>query len=472
MEMIGEGIALFCKPSRPCNVAFFSHNPVTLICPNISSNASVSWQYINFFDAENTAKTFIGDKGIIIDQTGRVSDLQSKSTLQNGNLRIHSPTVNHSGIYSCMDGEKIMAYYEVDIQDVHKLYVSHADVGQTTLQNTSVNTESGIEVTVFTVWSKWQPCDRCGSQGERKRLGFCYGLANKLAKGEHEPLPCGLLFLRMGKEFTKRGPEMQLQTCSMPCSEKMYPVENETETHFLLLDSFLIQPLTKVSLICPGSSIYREPITLSIKLAMPWKVRRPFRELVLKKAKKCRPEVSAAPPILDVSIEADVGPETCSLEGCDPSMGTIVEVAKDLANTSWSGNADICNRFIVLFSLISPVYWKKDSTPYTYLTLFEENGTRSLDITDGGSTLFVVIIDAADAGDYMCYVNNRLRGRFHLELGNKPHETEVDVADNTDHTIEKLLIVLCVVIFLAILLSTLKIFKRFFRCIPVNEETQ
>ncbi|MBN3275446.1 F187B protein, partial [Polyodon spathula] len=201
-----------------------------------------------------------------IDAKGPVKDLEQKPALRRlasmaklieDDLKLKEPLVSDLGAFLCQEGDKVLAYYEIDFQDVLKLHVCYADLGQETLGNATVDLGGGKHVEIYTRWSEWQACDRCGSLGERKRVGFCYA---RMLAGSTEvkpPLPCGLMKLKleeMGK-LMKRGPELRIESCMVECMKEQDLRKNK-ETPILLLDTYLTRLHEPVELKCPRASIY------------------------------------------------------------------------------------------------------------------------------------------------------------------------------------------------------------------------
>uniref|UniRef100_A0A8C3IES9 Ig-like domain-containing protein n=1 Tax=Chrysemys picta bellii TaxID=8478 RepID=A0A8C3IES9_CHRPI len=183
-----QGVSLpeLCLPGRPCTLALISDNPVTLRCPGAPHQGP----------------------------------LRLKTRLLRGDLRILDPSVEDSGVYTCRRGDAMLAYYEVDFQDAGRLHISHASLGEAALANTTVELAGGAQGQLFTAWARWQPCDRCGGPGERKRVGFCYA---RLASRPQGPLPCGLA----GRGLPQRGPELRVESCEVPCDRAYTPSRDE-----------------------------------------------------------------------------------------------------------------------------------------------------------------------------------------------------------------------------------------------------
>ncbi|XP_069804072.1 protein FAM187B [Dendropsophus ebraccatus] len=248
-------ITLSCPAHRPCTVALASHNPITLRCEGRPDNAHVSWQYRDLWQPHARPVTFIQSSGPNLlgeDLDGqeqlKVLDLVSRSEIPSGNLRLLSPRVQDSGIYTCRDGGNLLAYYEIDFQDSENIYISHAGLGHRVRPNASIDLGVAGTAEVFTVWQDWQSCDRCGMPGERKKLGFCYYKITR--SSEEEPRPCGLL---QSSPIQLNGtPELRMETCMGGCGD-VTSMEDVT----VLLDNYHTNLHADVLFTCPDSSIYK-----------------------------------------------------------------------------------------------------------------------------------------------------------------------------------------------------------------------
>ncbi|XP_041091019.1 protein FAM187B-like [Polyodon spathula] len=249
-----------CRDNRPCETAFISLNPVFLDCPNAPNHQRISWHYLNLTEKYSKSMAFIDAKGPVkdLEQKPALRRLASMAKLIEDDLKLKEPLVSDLGAFLCQEGDKVLAYYEIDFQDVLKLHVCYADLGQETLGNATVDLGGGKHVEIYTRWSEWQACDRCGSLGERKRVGFCYA---RMLAGSTEvkpPLPCGLMKLKleeMGK-LMKRGPELRIESCMVECMKEQDLRKNK-ETPILLLDTYLTRLHEPVELKCPRASIYK-----------------------------------------------------------------------------------------------------------------------------------------------------------------------------------------------------------------------
>ncbi|XP_042295960.1 protein FAM187B isoform X2 [Sceloporus undulatus] len=253
----GHSIGLPCLPGNPCTLAFISDNPVILRCPYEYFGAHISWQYHDPKWADKQPVTFLhaGRASLPLLGHAKLRKLRLKSRLVVGNLYIPSPSVEDSGLYTCRAGDATLAYYLVDFQDAGHIHVSHASLGEATLVNATVQLGKGIQAKLFTSWSPWQACDRCGHSGERKRVGFCY--VQLTCKGEQkDPLPCGMV-MRYCPHLPQRGPELRVETCHVPCDTSYSLATDESNVApLLVLTTYHPQLDTTAYLRCPTSSIY------------------------------------------------------------------------------------------------------------------------------------------------------------------------------------------------------------------------
>ncbi|XP_006037835.1 protein FAM187B [Alligator sinensis] len=207
--------ALLCPRGRPCTVPAISLNPVTLPCPG--GPGTVTWL--------------------------RTSPLRllrlsgGTCLLPGGALRLAAPWPRDSGVYTCRRGDVTVAYYDLAVQDVEQLHVSHVGRGQVPL---------GPRGPLFTAWTPWQACDRCGVPGERKQVGFCY-----TTQPRGLPRPCGLA----GASHPPRGPELRVKGCWVPCKGRWGGGEPRQAPQ-LLLTHYPLHPAGETQLRCPAASIY------------------------------------------------------------------------------------------------------------------------------------------------------------------------------------------------------------------------
>lgn len=257
-------IPLACGADWPCLLALATSSPASLVCPNASEYSDVFWQYQNLSSRNHSLPETIATlKGIDekLDDPFLV-DLQSRVQIISEELVIKAARVEDSGVYLCQRRNKTLAHYEVDFQDATDLHVSHADLEQETLKNVTVDLENGTQAEIFTLWGDWQPCDRCGGTGERKKVGFCYVRMVPAPTGMEETAPCGLMKLKLGGLLGNasfgRGPEIRIQTCYENCSDDI----EETLESLELLSMAIVKPYetsvySTATLNCLSASIYR-----------------------------------------------------------------------------------------------------------------------------------------------------------------------------------------------------------------------
>ncbi|XP_056399852.1 protein FAM187B [Hyla sarda] len=254
-----DSITLSCPALRPCTIALASRNPVTLKCEGGPKNVHVYWQYLDVSQPHARALTLIQSGGSVSQDEDldsqeylKVLDLMSRVELLSGNLKLLSPRVQDTGIYTCWDGGKHLAYYKIDFQDSENIYVSHASLDHKVRPNATVDFGLERSVEVFTVWQDWQACDRCGVMGERKKLGFCYGMVARNSAGMEEPQPCGLIQSRFSQIQLNSTPELRIETCIGACTEVA-----STNDLIILMVNYRTYLHADALLECPISLIYK-----------------------------------------------------------------------------------------------------------------------------------------------------------------------------------------------------------------------
>ncbi|KAJ1132045.1 hypothetical protein NDU88_010375 [Pleurodeles waltl] len=251
-----EGITSPCTANRPCGIALASHNQITLRCHNIPEKANVSWQYLNIFEPHGEPVTFVTSSGPVIGLK-QAHLLNVKTQLNYRHLTLRNPSVESSGVYTCKVGDNTLAYYEIDFQDAEQMYVSYADLGEMVQKETLSDLGNLGKVLMFTVWGEWQPCDRCGRRGERKRVGFCYFEVTKGNMMTKNPTPCGFLQLQYPDIEVMHRVEVRIEGCEVSCAELSPLKANTASGRFVLLDIYHTRLHANIILTCPTSSIYR-----------------------------------------------------------------------------------------------------------------------------------------------------------------------------------------------------------------------
>lgn len=255
----GHSLGPPCLPGQPCVLAFISDNPVILRCPRSSYRGYITWQYLDPSWINEQPLTFIRSGGTSwpLFSHDKLQRLRFKSRLIASNLYMPSPSLEDSGLYTCRAGDSTLGYYEVDFQDAEHLHVSHAGLGETTLGNATVQLDNGAQATLFTSWSPWQSCDRCGRPGERKQVGFCFAQLTTMDSEEEMPLPCGMARQKY-LMLPQRGPELRIETCQVPCDTSYLACQEEPHwVPFLVFTNYHPQQKATAHLRCPASSIYR-----------------------------------------------------------------------------------------------------------------------------------------------------------------------------------------------------------------------
>ncbi|XP_068102538.1 protein FAM187B [Hyperolius riggenbachi] len=258
-----EGDTFECRSDAPCRVPIASDNTFTLKCGNQSENASVYWQYVDTSNTHTRPVTFLQSSGSLRSEEDdldyhlqmKIKSLASRSSLNSGHLKILSPKVEDTGLYICKAGWGIPARYEVDVQDVTTLHITHAGLRQNPLSSSAMDVGNENTVEIYTVWSQWQACDRCGAQGERKKVGFCYAEISRDALLVSRPQPCGLLRTTFRDVQINHPVELRIEMCQEDC--KQDPSTRKQESLIELVENIHTYQLMDAVLTCPRSSIYR-----------------------------------------------------------------------------------------------------------------------------------------------------------------------------------------------------------------------
>lgn len=250
----GHSLGSPCLQGQPCTLAFISDNPVSLPCPHALDQGFVAWKYLHPAWANEQPDTFLRSRSPsrTLPSRSELQRLRLKSQLVGSSLYIPSPSVEDSGTYTCRVGGATVAYYDVDFQDAENIHVSHADLGEATLGNSTAELGNGTWATLFTSWDAWQPCNRCSKPGERKRVGFCYALVTRKDRQVEAPLPCGMV-RRKQPRLPLRGPELRVETCQAPCDE----APQAKTVSLLVFTTYHPRLRSFAYLRCPTSSIYR-----------------------------------------------------------------------------------------------------------------------------------------------------------------------------------------------------------------------
>uniref|UniRef100_A0A4X1TNP9 Ig-like domain-containing protein n=1 Tax=Sus scrofa TaxID=9823 RepID=A0A4X1TNP9_PIG len=236
----GSYFSVSCPSRRHCQRALLSNNDIMLHC----NTSGAQWHFI-----------FLQNKAIWVYNPASTSNME---TMPDGSLLIRNPLSSQTGFYSCRDQEgRKVVQYDIDFQDVETMHITHKDLGQKPLQNETLSL--GGKELIFTHWEPWQDCNRCGKPGERKRLGFCY-----IEESLEKPMPCWLYLGDMKLWSHRMRPEMQVETCHVPCTSL-------SEEHVTFDDFELSENSESAWLTCPLGSIYR-PITWEANsIPLTWK---------------------------------------------------------------------------------------------------------------------------------------------------------------------------------------------------------
>lgn len=217
-------VLISCAYKSLCQQALLSGNDVVLQCDHLKAH----WYF----------SSLLGEEPLLL------SSMPNIRKLPGGSLQLTNPQPSQTGLYHCQDNDKaLVVEYEIDFQDVTTLHITHKDLGQKPLQNETLGL--GGKELIFTHWEPWQDCNRCGKPGERKRLGFCY-----IEESLEKPMPCWLYLGDMKLWSHRMRPEMQVETCHVPCTSL-------SEEHVTFDDFELSENSESAWLTCPLGSIYR-----------------------------------------------------------------------------------------------------------------------------------------------------------------------------------------------------------------------
>ncbi|XP_055510480.1 protein FAM187B-like [Leucoraja erinacea] len=227
-----------CSGTAPCSLAFLSNNPFSLRCPSATEvpDDTIYWQYQDLSQPQTEPRTFI-TSGYLRQHRMAMGKMGRRADLRSGSLIMDKAETSDTGLYLCKSANSTLAAYQVDVQDSSLLYVSHRELGESTMPNQSLTVNLGSShhmVKLYTRWGPWQDCDRCNIIGEQKVLGFCYArLSQDMDEDMDEDealevnsvtLPCGLMELHIGQSLPRRGAELQYQMCREPCAKEEIPV--------------------------------------------------------------------------------------------------------------------------------------------------------------------------------------------------------------------------------------------------------
>ncbi|XP_059131805.1 protein FAM187B isoform X1 [Peromyscus eremicus] len=240
LPVLGLHLPVSCPRAKECQLALLSSNDALLEC-------SISKAHWFFFGLDT------GDKPISL------SIISNTKQNPDGSLLIKNPSPFNTGLYECRDknGNQVTGY-KIDFQDIKRLHVTHIDLGQKPLANATLNL--GHREVLYTRWEPWQKCNSCKSQGERKRLGYCY-----VKEPLEEPIPCGFYLGETKRYYDRVKPEMQVENCHEMCQGP------QTSGDYVIFDNFRLTESDSTQLTCPFASIYRPVRWETNGTALTWR---------------------------------------------------------------------------------------------------------------------------------------------------------------------------------------------------------
>ncbi|XP_076330988.1 Ig-like V-type domain-containing protein FAM187A [Tachypleus tridentatus] len=127
------------------------------LCLNPSQSAKEIWRHL---DEKTTSVMYVPLDGL------------RKKIRSDLSLSLHNILTKDSGVYFCYKDGKNYVTYHVDVKKTEPTTV----VRQSGKKGPFAKKEKHLgknNLLIFTKWSKWSPCDRCGKVGRRRRVGFC-----------------------------------------------------------------------------------------------------------------------------------------------------------------------------------------------------------------------------------------------------------------------------------------------------------
>ncbi|XP_078688430.1 Ig-like V-type domain-containing protein FAM187A [Branchiostoma floridae x Branchiostoma belcheri] len=152
-----------------------------------------------------------GEMSVWFDEEERL-DLGNKF-----DMTIRHAQVTDSGMYYCRDGDKLLVLYYLTVKEPKAVKLSLVALKEKTLPN---RTAGGM--TLFTLWSPWGECNRCGGSGERARIGICHVEGKDFPKNSGTVIACDSENLPavarevFGKEIN-RPDERRVEFCTKSC---------------------------------------------------------------------------------------------------------------------------------------------------------------------------------------------------------------------------------------------------------------
>nr|XP_032814041.1 uncharacterized protein LOC116944494 [Petromyzon marinus] len=167
----------------------------------------------------------------VLDRDAMSADLTSRFSILLFNLVVLETRPSDSGHYICgsSDGDFYFAY-EVVVQFTGSARLVLLDRGE---QPRAELTVKGVhnKVTVFTAWSGWTPCDRCGRPGEMINAGVCMVSGSVITSAKQGapryvsevlggPVGCGSLATPRFALLAARSrpPEILVRSCRDTCA--------------------------------------------------------------------------------------------------------------------------------------------------------------------------------------------------------------------------------------------------------------
>eukprot|EP00058_Branchiostoma_floridae_P019160 XP_002604649.1 hypothetical protein BRAFLDRAFT_92883 [Branchiostoma floridae] len=179
-----------------------------------------------------------GEKPVLFDEEDRL-ELGTEF-----DMTIRHAQVTDSGIYYCRDTsrERLLVSYDLTVKPAK----SGVRLSLVALSENPLPNRTAAEMTMFSLWSPWGQCNRCGGSGERARIGICHVESEnfpehlgtrKVFACDSENLPS---FARevFGEEIRRPGhtipfyeirrpDERRVEFCTEPCPIGICHVESE-----------------------------------------------------------------------------------------------------------------------------------------------------------------------------------------------------------------------------------------------------
>ncbi|KAL4657843.1 Ig-like V-type domain-containing protein FAM187A [Arapaima gigas] len=209
------------------NVAYVTDTTLTLpcICKAVEAQ-SVVWYFQKELGSNNTRALtdFDGRKVADAARAGRSEALESRFSINLFSLVIYRAQEADSGHYICgtASGQYFYAYY-VDIQKVCSVSLPQSSVVLSCSAGQGGEAGASEFYNMFTNYSEWTVCDRCGVRGEQTRTGLCYLSSPYLHVRYRSTLEgansCGSPAVpgRLQLAVKGAGAKMEVRDCEVPC---------------------------------------------------------------------------------------------------------------------------------------------------------------------------------------------------------------------------------------------------------------